>query len=721
MTISPINLGSTFTNTSGSSVLSGISSGLNTQAVINSLVASQSSQVTTLQDQVTVNNSQVTALSSLQQILTQLQTAAAQLSTPQSPDPTNNAFAASTVQITSNTTQAASNFLTATANADTPAGSYTISNISQLATATTQQTSAFTVSPSTTAIVVASGAVSGQFNAGTFTIAGPSGSANVTFNTGDSLNQVAADFNAVSSTTGLTASVKTSSTGVYTLAFTNTTTGAAVTFDLTSASNITSDTSGVFSAQDSSTYTLSAATNPVVVASGAASGQFNAGSFTLTGPDGSATVTLNAGDTLSDVEADFNAKESTTGIEASLLQTSPGSYTLVFSSTTTGADTVFDLTNTAKAGTVTNDTNGALSQISFQTMTAANEGQDASFELNGTAITRPTNTVSDLISGVTINLLQNTSTQAGASFTLQVSPDTSGIQTAVDNFVNTYNNFLVFYAQQTALNSSGTPASSAVLYSDDTLRSVYNQLTGEAASIVSGLAKGSGNQLSDIGLSFTNTPATSSLPAVANALTVDNTTLDSYIQSNLSTVENVFGYNLTSSSSNLASFQNATNSSVSSFTVNIDQTGSPPSYTATYTDSTGAQQTVNFTASSLGSSGIALTAPSDSALAGLVLIYTGTGNESNISVSVTNGIAAQVNNFLTSALTANTGLLAVDESGIQTKTTSLQTQITNVNTQVANTRAELLQQYSALEAAISEANSSLDLLNAQQQAASSGG
>jgi flagellar hook-associated protein 2 len=719
MTISPINLGSTFTNTSGSTVLNGLSSGLDTQAVISSIVAAQSAQIAPLQDQVTLNNSQASALTQLQNLLTALQTAASPLSNPNSPDSTNNLWAVNTSSITGNTSQAASNYLTASVASGTASGTYTISNITQIATDTTQETQAFTVDPSTTSVVVASGASSGQFNAGTFTIQGPSSTGSVTFNAGDTLDDIAADFNAASSTTGLTAAVTTTSTGVYALSFTNTTTGAPVTFDLTSSANITSDPSGVFNAQTSSTFTLSAATNPFVVSSGATSGQFNAGTITLTGP----SVTLKTGDTLAKVAADFNAVESTTGISATVLQTSPGTYNMVFSSTTTGAATLFDFTNTAKTGTVSeSDGNNVLGNITFQTMTSGaegNEGQDASFELNGTPITRPTNAISDLITGVTLNLL---ATAPSNSFTLQILPDTTSIAQGISAFATAYNNFLSFYATQTQLNSSGTPTSAAVLYSDTTLQNIYNQVTTEAASLVSGLTKGQPNTLASVGVDFTNQPATSTTPAVSNILSVDTATLESELSSNFTGVENVFGYNLTSSSPNLILYQSSTQQTVNDFSITINDTDpSNPVYTAHYTDSNNDPQSVVLTSSSAGSGVTLLTGPSGSVFSGLQLIYTGDGSDSPITVTTTQGIAAQLNSIATTAIAPTTGLIADDQAAIATKTTSINTQITNITNQISTQRTELLSKFAALESAISQANSSLDLLNAQQLAGSSSG
>lgn len=602
MSISAINLGSSYLNSNGTSVLNGFSSGLNTSSIIDSLVSAQTTQVTNLTDQITVNNSQSSALSSLSQILTQFQTAANALASPQSPDSTTNLFAFRTSQLTSNTTQAASNYLSANVATSAALGTYTISNISQLAQATTQETNGFTLASADSAVVGAS-AVAGQFTAGTFTVNGQ----NITLTAGETLNQVAAAFNAVATSTGINASV-------------------------------------VETAAGSSTNT----------------------------------------------------------------------YKLVFNGSNTGLANGFDLSSSS---TVTSDPSGVLSKLTFANDQLA---QDAQFDFNGVAVTRATNSVGDLASGVTFNLLQDTASQPNASFSVTVAPDTTSIANGVTNFVNAYNSFLGFYAQQTQIDSTtGAPATTAVLYSDTSLQTIYNQLTTQVSSIVSGLTSGNPQTLNDLGISFTDVPATSTTPAVSNELSVDSTTLQNALTSNLSSVENVFGYNATSSSANLAVYQPPTDQSISNFQVSVDQVNQV--YTASYTDASGNAQTVNLTAASLGSgTSLSLSAPSTSGLAGLVLIYGGSGSESNISISSTNGIASQVNNFLTAATDQTTGLIATDQQAIAAKNTATQTQITNINNQITQSRQQLLAKFSALEAAISQANSSINYLNAQQSATTNG-
>ena len=594
MTISAINLGNTFTNANGTSVTAGLSSGINTSSIIDQIVSAQTSQVTTLQDQVTVSNSQTTALNSLKQYITSLQSAASLLSNPQSPDSNTNLFAVRTSNITSNTSQAASNYLSATVNSAATTGSYTISNLTSLATATVQETNAFSIANADTSVVGAS----------------PS------------------------------------------------------------------------------------------------NGYFTAGSFTINGK----TITLTAGETLNQIASAFNTANSgssPTGITASVLQTSSGQYKLILTGQT-GASNSFDLSGNSASTT----SGGALNKVTFATdQTAGN----ASFQLNGVAIDRSTNSINDLITGVTINLLQDTKTQSNASFTINIAPDTNSISQGIQAFATAYNNFLTFYAQQTQFDSTtSAPAKTAVLYSDTALKNIYNTLTSQVDSIVGGLGLG------DIGLSFADTPATTTTPDVPNTISIDSTALTNALTNNFSNVEKVFGYNATSSSDKLAVYQGPNDATISNFTINVDQTNSV--YTAHYTDASGNAQTINLTKTTLGSTGsISLTAPTTSGLNGLTLIYTGTGDETGITVTATNGIANLINNFSTIAIAANTGLIATDQQAIATKVTTTQTQITAINTQISNTRQQLLSKFSSLEAAITAANASLNYLNAQQLAASSSG
>lgn len=114
-----------------------------------------------------------------------------------------------------------------------------------------------------------------------------------------------------------------------------------------------------------------------------------------------------------------------TKVTASILQTGANEYHLVLTSKETGA-----LQNITLSDSVGGTLNSELT-TGMQTIQGAS---DASFKYNGITITRPTNSVDDLVIGVTINLLQdNGSTNIG------ISQNTTAISDELKNFVTSYN------------------------------------------------------------------------------------------------------------------------------------------------------------------------------------------------------------------------------------------------------------------------------------------
>jgi len=67
-------------------------------------------------------------------------------------------------------------------------------------------------------------------------------------------------------------------------------------------------------------------------------------------------------------------------------------------------------------------------------------GTDAEFKYNGVDVKRTTNSVDDIITGLTLNLTEVT--EAGKEVTVQISQDTSGIKEQVEGFVTAYNDLM---------------------------------------------------------------------------------------------------------------------------------------------------------------------------------------------------------------------------------------------------------------------------------------
>lgn len=122
-----------------------------------------------------------------------------------------------------------------------------------------------------------------------------------------------------------------------------------------------------------------------------------------------------------------------TKVTASILQTGANEYHLVLTSKETGASQNISLSDSV-GGTLNNELKTYDATTNPTGVQSIQTASDASFKYNGITITRPTNTVDDLVIGVTINLLQD-----GGSSNIGITQNTSAISDELKNFVTSYN------------------------------------------------------------------------------------------------------------------------------------------------------------------------------------------------------------------------------------------------------------------------------------------
>ncbi len=693
---------SSITNPDGSkkNVLFGAGgSGLDTQTLIASLVAIRSQPATNDQTQITANGKISDALNQFQSLLSSFQSSADALRNPPGVgNEANNAFDFTTGSVGNG----GSTYVSVTTSPGAALQSYNISNISSLATAAAQTTGIFNVA-SANASAVSANPISGspyQFAPGTITF---SDGQTITLHEGDSLNAVANDFNSISGITGVGATVIQIDATHYQLSFNAASTGTANNFNLANNTTITSDPSGVLGniglTEQQSTGIFTIASPSVIVASnsnitGSTGIQFTPGMYSVNGH----TVTISEGDTLTQVASDFNTVAGT-GVTAHIVKAGTNQYKLTFTQNP-GAGALAPLN---LAATLTGVSMGSI--VAATTPTA---GTDAIFKINGISITRSTNNINDVISGLTFNLLQTTPGGSNTAYPVTISPDTTTIQNSIVGYVNAYNALKTFAAQQTQLNSDGTYAATAILANNPTFRQTMDDINQKIISQVSGLT-GTITSLSDVGITFTKQAATSTTPEVDNILTVNDGQLASALSSNFQAVNNLFGFHLTSNNAALTVFSETNALAATAFTLN--NTG------GVFTATIGSNPPITLTATLLpGGEGYFLSGPAGSALDGLEMIYASTA-DATISVGVTQGVADKTFNTSNAATTANTGTLAVALKGIQTNNTTLTNDITRVNAQVTQYQQQLLNEFAALEQAISNTNTLINGITANQNAA----
>ena len=149
---------------------------------------------------------------------------------------------------------------------------------------------------------------------------------------------------------------------------------------------------------------------------------------------------------------------------------------------------------------------------SNQLTTAAN----AQLTIDGIAIERASNTVSDAITGVTLNL-----NAVASGISLQVVSDTSTLKTKLQDLVSVYNDM------QIALTELGNPDSDeeevgGALSNDLSLLRTVRDTMYDAISAVSSTPSGGVTSLADLGIELTTTGTLSFNESTYDAVALDN-------------------------------------------------------------------------------------------------------------------------------------------------------------------------------------------------------
>ncbi|HCA26107.1 MAG TPA: flagellar hook protein FliD [Betaproteobacteria bacterium] len=249
-------------------------------------------------------------------------------------------------------------------------------------------------------------------------------------------------------------------------------------------------------------------------------GVYSGAAFTLNPNKGAKTVTIDAAhDSLAGVRDAVNAAN--IGVTATIVNdgTTNGNK-LVFTSSDTGVANSLKI-STVDAGL---STYFAYDPAGTQNMTQAVQAQDASLVVDGIGITKSTNTVTDAIQGVTLNLLK---TNTGAPTTLTVARDTTSITSAVGDFVKAYNDINKSISDLTAYNA--TTKKGAILQGDFSTLTIQRRIRQALSSTIQSLSGGQ-TSLSSIGVSFQKD----------GTLALDSTKLQSAISANPADIAGLF-------------------------------------------------------------------------------------------------------------------------------------------------------------------------------------
>lgn len=261
-----------------------------------------------------------------------------------------------------------------------------------------------------------------------------------------------------------------------------------------------------------------------------ASGATLSGTFTVQVGTGTLqTITLDSTvNTVAGLAAAINKLN--TGVSATVITDGTGSRLSLTSSSSGAAN---ELTVDASGLT---DSNG-----NSVTVTETQAGADANFTLDGIPLTSSSNTISTALTGVTFQLLGQTTSPV----TMEIANDTSSISSALSTFVSAYNTLATALAGQETKDSTGK---AEPLYGDQTLSLIQSQLSTALAFATSNTGKSS--NLAQLGVTVGST----------GQLTLDTSTLATALTNNFEGATNFF-QNTGDFGQNLATVLNSLGSS----------------------------------------------------------------------------------------------------------------------------------------------------------------
>jgi flagellar hook-associated protein 2 len=320
------------------------------------------------------------------------------------------------------------------------------------------------------------------------------------------------------------------------------------------------------------------------------------------------------------------------------------------------------------------------------------QGEDAAYTVDGASLTSSTNTVTNAIPGVTLNLL---GADKNTTLTVNVAPDTQTIEDNVNTMLNAYNAVISYVnAQMTYTASSSTTGTTGTtggpLFGDNTLKSIKSELQ---SAIMSQVGTGSMDYLADIGITANST----------GSLSMNTTTFEDAISSNFSGVVNLLSNSATCSNSQFQYVYSNSNTQSGTYNINITQLSGTNQNIAGTID--------GYTASGSGNN-LALNNTASNAN-GLEISYTGTTVPASATVTVNRGIASLIDGLASEFTNSTTGTVTAQETGLQNQITSINGTVSQMQNTINQQMATLQQEFITMDSTVASLDSMQSYLTTQ--------
>jgi flagellar capping protein FliD len=346
-------------------------------------------------------------------------------------------------------------------------------------------------------------------------------------------------------------------------------------------------------------------------------------------------------------------------------------------------DTHLSVTLTPSKSTLKFDTDNNLGAAFTIRTRQVQAGANASLSVDGVPVTPSSNTVTDVIPGVTLNLKGAAS---DTTLTVNVGRDYDQIKEQITEFVTAYNELMdLINGQLTYDTATQTPG--GPLFGDATLRSLKSGLARTIVNRVPGLD----NDFSTLGLVGISL-------GKDGKLTTDSSTLQDYLETNFEDVKNLFVASASSTNGGLTYIDH--NYKTQAGTYNLQITGVNPvaGYFLAPGDASG--------------SGEVLTGISGNAQ-GLVVRYSGTGTGSIGSMTLTYGVAELLDRSLYQITDSTYGYLPGKQEAIQETIKHYDERIATMEARVEKKMGELELRFIAMESTLSSLQNVSSWLSSQ--------
>lgn len=209
-------------------------------------------------------------------------------------------------------------------------------------------------------------------------------------------------------------------------------------------------------------------------------------------------------------------------------------------------------------------------------------GTDASLQIDGVPVTSSSNTVTDVLPGLTLNLLK---ADVNTTVSVIIDHDLDAIMQKIESFVSAYNTVAEYIKQQQTYNEEeGEPG--GVLFGDGTLSSVKSDLTNSIIQQIWGVS----SELSTLGLLGVNLDSN-------GQLTINEEKVRNFLDTRFNDVKGLFAATGLSDIGSLEYISHSRGTKAGTYAVNITQAATQSTTTGdrVVTGALGHDQTVTIT------------------------------------------------------------------------------------------------------------------------------